>query len=83
MLLLYYKLGKRVGDILKYYFIINRKDELLSKHSMKEYADFLEISLAFFCQILNGKRHTTKHMAYAISKYGGNKNVGYYFEKEE
>lgn len=49
---------------------------------MKEYADFLEISLAFVCSIFNGKRHTTKHLAYAISKYAG-KSCEYYFKGVE
>lgn len=56
--------------------------ELLDRHSMKEYADFLEISLAYFCSILNGNRHTTKHLGYAISKYAG-KNFEYYFKGVE
>lgn len=49
---------------------------------MKEYAEFLEISVAFLCSILNRNRYTTKHMAYAISKYGG-KACEYYFEGVE
>lgn len=67
---------------MKYYFLVDKKEELLEKHSMKEYAEFLEISVAFVCQLLNGKKHTTKHMAYAISKYAG-KNFDYYFEGVE
>lgn len=67
---------------LKYYFLIDKRDELLEKHSMKEYAEFLEISVAFICQVLNRKRYTTKHLAYAISQYGG-KNIDYYFEGVE
>lgn len=67
---------------MKYYFIVDKKDEILMKHSMKEYADFLEISVAFMCSILNGKRHTTKHMAYAISKYAG-RSWEYYFKGVE
>ena len=67
---------------MKYYFLVDKRDEILEKHSMKDYADFLEISLAFFCQILNGKRYTTKHLAYAISQYAG-KSWKYYFEGVE
>lgn len=68
---------------MNYYFLVDKRDELLEKHSMKEYAEFLEISVPFVCQLLNGKKHTTKHLAYAISKYGGNKNVEYYFKGVE
>lgn len=64
---------------MKYYFVIEKKEELLEKHSMKEYAEFLEISIPFLCQILNGNRYTTKHLAYAISIYAG-KNCEYYFK---
>lgn len=64
---------------MKYRFIKSKREELLSKHSMKEIADFLEISVAYLCQILNGNKYTTKHLAYAISKYGG-KTFDYYFE---
>lgn len=67
---------------MKYYFLTDKKDELLKRHSMKEYAEFLEISVAFLCSILNRNRYTTKHMAYAISKYGG-KACEYYFEGVE
>lgn len=67
---------------MKYYFLTDKKGELLKRHSMREYADFLEISVAYFCSILNRNRHTTKHLAYAISKYGG-KSWEYYFEGVE
>lgn len=67
---------------MKYYFLVDRRDELLEKHSMKEYADFLEITISFMCSLINRKKHTTKHMAYAISKYAG-KNWEYYFEGVE
>lgn len=63
---------------MKYYFLIDKRNELLDKHAMKDYAEFLDISLSFLCQILNGNRHTTKHLAYAISKYAG-KDIDYYF----
>lgn len=67
---------------MKYYFLTDKKSEILERHTMKEYAEFLEISLAFVCSIFNGKRHTTKHLAYAISKYAG-KNCEYYFKGVE
>lgn len=65
-----------------YEFILDRKGELLSVHSMKEYAEFLDISLSFLCQLLNGKKYTTKHLAYAISQYA-NGELEYYFKGVE
>lgn len=67
---------------MKYYFICSKRNELLSRHTMKEYSEFLEISLTYMCQLLKCKRYTTKHLAYAISKYGG-KPWDYYFEGVE
>ena len=63
---------------MKYYFIQEKRNELLEKHSMKDYAEFLDITVSFLCQVLNGKRHTTKILAYAISRYAG-RSVDYYF----
>jgi plasmid maintenance system antidote protein VapI len=67
---------------MNYYFIIEKRSELLEKHTMKEYAEFLEISIPFLCQVLNGKKHTTKALAYAISRYA-NRSIDYYFEGVE
>lgn len=64
---------------MDYYFKIEKRQELLEKHSMKEYADFLEISISFLCQVLNGKRHTKKALAYALSRYA-NRSIDYYFK---
>lgn len=64
---------------MNYYFISDKRNELLEKHSMKEYAEFLEISLPFLCQVLNGKKHTTKALAYALSRYAG-RSIDYYFK---
>lgn len=67
---------------MKYYFIQEKREELLSKHTMKEYAEFLDITIPFLCQVLNGKKHTTKMCAYAISRYAG-RSIDYYFEGVE
>lgn len=67
---------------MDYYFIVEKKDDLLEKHSMKEYAEFLEISISFLCQVLNGKKHTTKALAYALSRYA-NRSIDYYFKGVE
>ena len=67
---------------MRYYFIIEKKDELLEKHSMREYAEFLDITITFLCNVLNGKKHTTKMCAYAISRYAG-RGIEYYFKGVE
>ncbi len=67
---------------MRYYFIIEKKDELLEKHSMREYAEFLDITIPFLCNVLNGKKYTTKMCAYAISRYAG-RGIEYYFKGVE
>lgn len=67
---------------MRYYFIKEKRNELLEKHSMKEYAEFLDITIPFLCNVLNGKRYTTKMCAYAISRYGG-RGIEYYFKGVE
>lgn len=66
----------------KYFFIKDKKDELLKEYNVKEYALFLEIDDSYLYQILNGNRHTTKTLAYSLSNYAG-KDLNYYFKEDE
>ena len=65
-----------------YYFRKEKRNEFLEKHSMKEYAEFLEISVAFLFQVLNNNRHTKKTLEYALSRYAVI-SVDYFFEGVE
>ena len=67
---------------MNYYFIVEKRGELLEKHTMKEYAEFLEISISFLCQVLIGKKYMTKELAYAFSRYA-NRSIDYYFKGVE
>lgn len=49
---------------------------------MKEYAEYFEITVSFLCQVLNNNKHTTKYMAYALSRYAG-RSVDYFFKGVE
>ena len=65
-----------------YYFRKEKRNEFLEKHSMKEYAEYFEITVSFLCQVLNNNKHTTKYMAYALSRYAG-RSVDYFFKGVE
>lgn len=68
---------------MKYYFKKDKRNEFLEKYSMKEYAEFFEITVSFLCQVLNNNKHTTKALAYALSNRAGHKTVEYFFEGVE
>lgn len=68
---------------MKYYFKKEKRNEFLDKHSMKEYAEFLEITVSFLCQVLNNKKHITKMGAYALTCRAGRSSVEYFFEGVE